>query len=407
MDIGTAMQAMRDPAGVPASPVLFQVLMVLTWVFHIAFVNLTLGSAGLAIFSFYRNPANEYWTRLSIALTKVAKVSVSLLIVLGVAPLLFTQVIYDPQWYTANVLSARWVIIFIGTLIVAYCLWFTFYWGNHEGARRHIGLYAIVALLLFLLDGLIMHVLSFQSIQPQHWMAWYAPNGVPDTTGSHLHGIEWPRYLFIISLSVPAVGLFLTAYADYFSVRADMPKAYLDFARGLGRRLAAWGGTIAIPLLVWWHFDLSAGTGLVTHPLAWIMVLALAAMVVWMRRETAYRVNGYYAVTSGVLFLLLLAVWREIIRATYLARFHYTISNYKMNIDWPSTILFFLTILGIGSIVGGFYVTLLYRSGQTVGQYNASRLVSRLGNGAVAILLLWIATFFLFGLWVFIKNNGS
>ena len=168
MDIGSVMHAMRDPAGVPAIPALFQFLMVVTWVFHIAFVNLSLGAAALSIYAFYGHAGNADWQRLSIALTKVAKVGVSLLIVLGVAPLLFTQVIYDPQWYASNVLSARWAITFIASLIVAYCLWFAFYWGNHEGAKRHIGLYAIVGFGLFLMDGLIMHVLSYQAIQPKN-----------------------------------------------------------------------------------------------------------------------------------------------------------------------------------------------------------------------------------------------
>jgi len=146
MDIGIVMNTMRDPAGVPAHPVLFQALMVFTWVFHIAFVHLTLGAAGLSIYAFHKRAENPNWERLSIAMTKVAKVGVSLLIVLGVAPLLFTQVIYDPQWYASNVLSGRWTIAFIFTLIVAYCAWFVFYYANHEGAKRHIGLYAWVAL---------------------------------------------------------------------------------------------------------------------------------------------------------------------------------------------------------------------------------------------------------------------
>jgi hypothetical protein len=52
MDIGTVMNTMRDPAGVPAHPVLFQGLMIVTWVLHIAFVHLTLGAASLAIYVF-------------------------------------------------------------------------------------------------------------------------------------------------------------------------------------------------------------------------------------------------------------------------------------------------------------------------------------------------------------------
>lgn len=403
MDIGSVMHAMRDQAGVPAIPLLFQVLMVLTWVFHIAFVTLTLGTAALAIYGFYGHAGSPDWRQLSIAMTKVAKVGVSLLIVLGVAPLLFTQVIYDPQWYASNVLSARWVIGFIASLIVAYCLWFAFYWGNHEGAKRHVGLYAILALALFLLDGLIMHVLAYQAILPQRWMDWYAPGGTVDTSGATLHAIEWPRYLFIIALSVPAAGTFLVAYADYFANRPDRPEPYLAFARSLGRRLAFWGFLGAVPLLVWWHSDHPAATGLVKLPFAWLLVCALVIAGNLARKDKG-GLHGYVLVALGLGVLTMLAVWREIVRATYLKAFGYVISDYKVNVDWSSLILFFATLVGVGGIVGGFYLTLLYQSGRIAGVYEARGRVAKLGTGAVAILAVWIAVFFAYGAAIYIRN---
>ena len=403
MDIGSVMHAMRDQAGIPAIPALFQLLMVITWVFHIAFVNLTLGTAALSVFAFYGHRGNADWQRLSIALTKVAKVGVSLLIVLGVAPLLFTQVIYDPQWYASNVLSARWVIAFIASLIVAYCLWFAFYWSNHEGAKRYVGLYAIIGLCLFLMDGLIMHVLSYQAIQPQRWMEWYAPGGIVDTSGGTLHAIEWPRYLFIISLSVPAAGVFLVAYADYFAERADKPAAYLAFVRALGRRIGFWGFLISAPLLVWWHLDHPSESGLRWMPLAWLMVAALP-LLANVVRDGKGNVHGYTLVGLGIGFLAVLAVWREIVRATYLKPLGYVVGDYKVNVDWPSMFLFFATLVGVGGLVGGFYLTLLYQSGKVAGPYEAKGTVARLGTGAVAVLVLWITIFFAYGAAIYIRN---
>lgn len=403
MDIASAMQALRDQAGVPAVPALFQVLMILTWALHIAFVTLTLGAAALSIYAFYGHPSDASWQKLSIALTKVAKVGVSMLIVIGVAPLLFTQVIYDPQWYASNVLSARWVIGFIASLIVAYCLWFAFYWGNHEGAKRHVGLYAVVALGLFLLDGLIMHVLAYQAILPQQWMQWYAPNGVVDTTGGGLHAIEWPRYLFITSLSIPAIGTFLVAYTDYFSDRADISKSYLAFVRRLGGRLGFWGFLISVPLLVWWHFDHPVDTDLTYHPFGWLMVISLLLMASVCGREKG-NVRGYALVGLGNAVLAMLAIWREVVRATYLSPFGYVISDYKVNVDWSSLFLFFATFIGVGGLVGGFYVALLYNAGKVTGQYDANRSVARLGTGAVAVLAVWIVVFMAYGATIYIRN---
>lgn len=405
MDIGIVMNTMRDPAGVPAHPVLFQVLMVVTWVFHIAFVHLTLGSAGLAIYGFHHRHENNHWERMSIALTKVAKVGVSLLIVLGVAPLLFTQVIYDPQWYASNVLSGRWAIAFIFTLIVAYCAWFAFYYGNHEGAKKHIGIYAWVAMALFCLDGLIMHALSYQALLPGQWMNWYAPGGVVDTSGSTLHAVHWSRYLFIMSLSVPAVGLFLIAYSHYFAVREDRGPDYRAFAARLGQKLAGWGFAASlIPLLVW-QFTNPTGTGLTTHPVAWLLVAAVLAMSVWVRRLRLDTVHGYLPLAGGFGVLSLLAVWREVVRMHYLQPFGYDISSYTVHVDWPSTLLFFSTFIGVGGLVGGFYLTTIYQAGRTQGLYSANRTVARLGSSAVGILAIWIAVFFVYGIAIWVKNS--
>jgi hypothetical protein len=404
MDIGTVMNTMRDPAGVPGHPVLFQGLMIVTWVLHIAFVHLTLGAASLAIYGFHRRGNGPYWERLSMAMTKVAKVGVSLLIVLGVAPLLFTQVIYDPQWYTSNVLSGRWVIAFIFTLIVGYCSWFAFYYANHEGAKRHIGIFAWVALALFCLDGLIMHALSYQALLPGQWMNWYAPGGVVDTSGSALHAIQWPRYVFIMSLSVPAVGVFLIAYAHYFATRADREPAYRQFARTLGQRLAVWGFSLSlIPLLVW-QFIHPSGSGLTAHPVGWVLALSLVGMVVWMKRLKT-ETHGYLPVLGGFGVLAVLALWREIVRIAHLKPFGYDITTYTVHVDWPSTLLFFSTFIGVGGLVGGFYLTLLYRSGRVQGLYTAERSVARLGTGAVAILVLWIAVFFAYGIVIWVRNS--
>ncbi|WP_321845069.1 hypothetical protein [Paraburkholderia bannensis] len=404
MDIGAVMNTMRDPAGVPAQPVVFQILMVTTWVGHIAFVHLALGSAGLAIFAFHRRAAAEYWERLSMAMTKVAKVAVSLLIVLGVGPLLFTQVIYDPQWYTSNVLSGRWAIAFIFTLIVAYCCWFAFYHANREGAKKHIGVYAWAALGLFCLDGLIMHALSYQALLPDQWMNWYAPGGMVDTRGAALHAIQWPRYVFFMSLCVPAVGLFLLAYVHYFAVRADREPAYRAFVSHLGRQLAQWGYAIALLPLLAWQCDFPAGSGLALHPVGWLIVGAIATMALWMR-QLDDNAHGYLPATFGLALLGLLATWREIIRIHYLRPLGYTIRTYPVHADWPSTVLFFATLAGIGGLVGGFYLMLLYRAGRTQGVYIADRTAARLGTGAVSVLGVWIAVFFVYGIAVSMHNS--
>ena len=409
MEIGTVMGAMRDVAGIPAPPALFQSLMLLTWILHIAFVHMTLGTAAVALWAYWQRQRSLWHARLSIAMAQSAKVGVSLLIVLGVAPLLFTQVIYDPQWYASNVMSARWAIGFIFTLIVGYCLWFAFYSVNHDSSsghapRRHWVLLGVLALGLFALDGLIMHVLTVQAIQPERWMQWYAPGGMVDTSGSHLHSMQAGRYLTIMGLSVPAAGLYLMAYADYFAVRADLDPDYLDWVRRLGRPLA-WKGFLGVAaLFLLWQLDNAGHTVLLRNPLGWIFGLSLLAAAGWLRALRRPQGYGYLGLSVGVSILSLLAVWREVIRMAYLAPFGYSVGDYTVHPDWPSLALFTLTIVGVGGLVGGFYLRLLYQAGRSTGIYQAEPGVARMGTLAVAILALWVMVFFAYGIGIYVQN---
>lgn len=405
MDIGTVMNTMRDPAGLPAHPAIFQSLMLLTWIFHIAFVLLTLGAAGVAIWAYTRRDRHEHWARLSEALTQVAKVGVSLLIVLGVAPLLFTQVIYDPQWYTSNVLSARWAIAFIFTLIIAYCLWFYFYAGSHgRPASRWFTTVALTALGLFVLDGLIMHALSYQALLPQAWASWYAPGGVVDTSGSRLHAIQLARFLFIMSLSVPAIGLYLLAYADYLGARTDADRPYLERVRPLGRSLAIQGLLISSVLFLGWQVSNPLELGLWRHPLGWALLLWCLGLAAWLYQRPSLEREGFLALGIGFGMLSVLSVWREVIRMAHLSPWGYSISDYPVHPDWHSLALFALTLLGVGGLVGGYYLRLLYRAGLSVGIYTADRFTARLGNLAVGVLALWIMVFFTYGISIYIRN---
>ena len=49
MDMSLVLNSLRDPAGVPFYPLVFQALYILTWALHIAFVLLTLGGMVVSI----------------------------------------------------------------------------------------------------------------------------------------------------------------------------------------------------------------------------------------------------------------------------------------------------------------------------------------------------------------------
>lgn len=161
--------ALRDPAGVPSHPLVFLLLGVLTFALHVAAVQVMLGAGALVLRGAFSTDA--HWRRLAATMLNTAKIAVSVAIVIGVAPLLFVQVVYDPFWYTSNVLSARWVIGFIVILIAGYLAMYGFYWRNPDLVARkgRSGWLMLLSLLLLLVVGFIMHVLSYQMLWPEQW----------------------------------------------------------------------------------------------------------------------------------------------------------------------------------------------------------------------------------------------
>jgi hypothetical protein len=408
--VSTMLHALQDPAGIPSPPWIFQSLLVLTWAFHIAFVNLALGTALIGIIGFAKRhqPA---WARMSVAMTGVAKIAVSLAIVLGVAPLLFTQTIYDPQWYTSNVLSAFWVIFFIFSLGIAYTMWFVFYFKNHDVSHSaalpdSTIWWATGALVILLFDGFIMHVLSYQSLLPAKWLSWYAPHGVPDMSGTGIHAFELSRFTFFIMMSLTMSGVFLLGYARYFRTRADIPTHYLDLAHRIGVNTALWGVGLQLASGLLWALDLPAFMQVFTQPLFWLTVIILLGIALYARfmptRATAfqaYAAMGLYAVLA-----LLVSLDREALRMAYMAPFHYDVGAYKVNESWPSFGLFLSTFVGVGGSLVAFYATMLWKAGKVKGVYTADRTVSRLGDVAVWINVTWLAVFFATGIWAYVRS---
>ena len=395
--------ALRDPAGIPSHPVIFLVLGVLTFALHIAAVQMMLGASALTLWGALGKDARR--RRLAQSMLQVAKVMVSVAIVLGVAPLLFVQVIYDPFWYTSNLLSAWWVIGFILILLAGYTLMYVFYWRNQRladpAARLSCPGAMIASVILLLLVGFIMHVLAQQMLQPEQWMGWYAPDGDLDTRGTTLHAFHPWRFLFFIALSAPVTGALLVAYQRYFRARDDAQPAYLDWVRDLAYRLINAGGPVSLALGIAWMATLpDAAAAFAFSP--WVLasaagLLGFVAFAHWVRRKGdspwAYALLGV-----GTLAILLVAVAREALRWALLHGVHgYNALDYKINMDWYSTLTFFLTFGVLGASVLAYYLTVAWRAGQTQGLYTASAAVERMGKLAIGLLVLWILHYFALG----------
>jgi len=400
--------ALRDQAGVPSHPLVFLVLGVVTFALHMAAVQVMLGAGVLTLRGAFS--ANIYWRRLAAAMLTTAKIAVSVAIVIGVAPLLFVQVVYDPFWYTSNVLSAWWVIGFILLLIAGYIAMYVFYWKNHDieadGGRG--GIWMVASLTMLLGVGFIVHSLTNQMLFPENWMTWYAPNGVVQPDGQSLHYWNLWRFGFFISLSAPVVGAWLLAYRRYLQASEQPDAGYLAWLAPLAQKLMLPGGVVAVVLGAIWMATLPEKMAwFALSPWSLIALLALLATVavpllLGKRIDQGYW--GYASFGVGAVALIVVGAMREVLRYVTLVQTHgYDALDYRMNIDWYSNVLFFSTFLVLGGATLGYLITVAWQAGQTKGIYTPSPALNRLGSLSVALLVLWTVVYFAVGFYVWAR----
>ncbi len=402
MEINTMLKILQDPMGIPFYSIVFQVLMVLTFALHIMFVNFTLGTSFLSVYGYLNG--GEKWGRLSKSMASATTANVSMAILLGVAPLLFVQVVYDPFWYASNTLSAAWVIGFVFIMMLAYSLTYVFYLKREHKTGGGFAIFGIIAFALFLLSGIIMHVLGYQLLQPEKWLNWYIKGNIVDTSGTSLHAFQLPRFLHFIVPLFAMTGIFLMLYVWYFKGRADFDRGYLDWVGKMGAKMAFVFTAIQAVVGFWWLLSLPGEFNFYTNPLFLIgagLGIALLFLLYNAQKDPVkYAIPG---ILGAFVTIFAMSYTREALRMEYLGRFDYSIFNYKLNIDWGSTILFLATFV-MGLVIIGYFLSVAYKSGRVSGEYVATPSMNKWGRLSIALLLAWIVVVAGLGIIISVRN---
>lgn len=397
---GTILNVLRDPAGVPFYPVVFQGLYILTWALHAAFVLLAIGSFGLSLYGSMKQKHDANWKILNPHLIQTGKLSISLLILLGIAPLLFTQVIYDAGWYVANTLSGAWVFIFIYALITAYLMFYWYYYANKRngGGGTFVGL---ISFLIVVFCGILMHNFAVISIStPEQWMEMYAPGGVIDTSGLNL---KWDvvRLAFLVSLSIPVLGIFLQNYSDFVSTKSDYSADFVSFTRKIGTKFAVVGLLISAVLFVLWMMQ----EGLLMNPVS----LATIVSVVILLLMAMFLKNSYITTLWLVVVALLISGIRELIRYNIMSGLGYDLYGYPVNLEIPTIAMFLSTFVILGFTGVAYILTMAWKVGKLENgatlDGTKSAAVTKLGNITLGLFVLWMLIYFAWGMVILFKNT--
>jgi len=355
MDTNLMIQSLRDPLGLPFYPIVFQGLGILTFALHIYFVNLVLGGALLAAWGHFQRAPR--WQKLSRMLARATTVNLSIAIVLGVAPLLFVQVIYDPFWYTSNLLSAWWTIIFLVALIIGALALYAFYLKRRDD-RSCSGSYGLMAVTCIGLAGVIMHGLSMQTLHPGQWLAWSFDGTRMKTGGWGFNAFEVGRLLHFLISSFLNTGVFLMLYGWFFKPREDLDSDFLEWTATRGRMLARYGAVATAVVGVWWLLTIPAGFNFMTdHSLiAGVIVAALLMLQLFRTGATPYD-GALVVATLSFLTVLVMCLARESLRVASLKLFGYSIETYPLSVDWGSTILFLATfVIGMAVVIALLWI---------------------------------------------------
>ena len=195
---------------IPGNLGFFEFLIIFSFVFHIIFVNITVGSSAMAVFQEVkgiktRSKSDDLLARQLADHTSILK---SIAVVLGIAPLLLISVIYTQYFYPSTILIGKAWLSLLLILIVAFLILYgyKFSWDAmlYDRKKRVHVLIGAIGSLMLLFVPLIFIVNVVSMLYPEMWAE----------SKGFFHGLTyypqvWQRYLHFILASFAAAGFYL------------------------------------------------------------------------------------------------------------------------------------------------------------------------------------------------------
>jgi len=382
---------MYDNFGLPFYPIIFQILLVLTFALHIIFVNLTWGSSFLAFY--FNSRKEEKFINLSKALKKSIPSLFSVAILLGIAPLLFIQTIYDYFWYNSNVFSGIFVILFIFVLILAFSFLYIYYLS--EKAPNWLGL---LSFLLISFAGITMHILNIQMLKASKWANFWSPSSF-----GRLNTFEIYRFLHFFLASFALVGFFILINSWYLK-KKQVEEEIVNFRANLGYKIFFIFTILQAISGIWWLLMIPGKFKFYFNHFFIASLLLFLILLHFMVRALKDPLKYFWHISINLFVLLLfMAINRESLRSLYLKEEGFNLSQYPLNIHIPSFVLFLVTFL-LAVFVAYFMLTVVFKGGLQKEKLEESKFIKFLANFSIAGLLVWLCVVVLIGIIIYVKN---
>lgn len=207
----TALQAPvpKDlPLPLPLPEWLLVIILVVSFLAHILFVNLMLGGTILTLWSQIKGLKDKKYDLLAKEIASTITVNKSIAVVLGVAPLLSINVLYTVYFYSANALTGLIWIAVIPLVTIAFLLTYLhkYTWKIFENNKAvHLSIIALATAILLFIPFIFLTNINLMMF-PEKWAAvkgFFSAMMLPNV---------FPRYFHFIFASLAVTGLFLFWY---------------------------------------------------------------------------------------------------------------------------------------------------------------------------------------------------
>jgi len=229
---------------IPAAPIFFRILLDASFAVHILFMNAMLG---MSLVGFVRSlrPAKALGQQAAMVPTATA-----LTVNIGVAPLLFLQVLYGQFLYVSATLMAAYWFWLVPAVMGAYGLAYHQKYALHLNDRRGTLVWGLMSVLL--LYASLMQTTNAQLlIHPDLWPGYFDnPSGT--LTAWAAPGF-FPRWLHFVAASVAMGGLVL-AMTGHRRTRRNDPSGPGLTAEGLN--WFGWATLVQALDGIWWLVSL-------------------------------------------------------------------------------------------------------------------------------------------------------
>ncbi len=242
-----------DPIPLPAPAWLLEALLVLTLFLHLLPMSLLMGGGTLTVISEFLGRRDDRHRRLAQATARLLPVLVAFTITLGIAPLLFLQVIYGPLFFSSSILMAWPWLSIVGMMLLGY---YGYYWHSYQFdklGRRAVWV-TLASTGLFTLIGLLFTSNMVLMLNPARWEALYRAG----RSGLQLDLAEptvFPRFLhmFLASLALSGLGVAILG-----AVKARADSAFGEWIKRYGLRWFVAATLVQFAVGLWFLVSLPA-----------------------------------------------------------------------------------------------------------------------------------------------------